>query len=289
MSYIEDTGSWIATAFVLTSILISWAMNYSNPRIRVFGTFLAALGCLSVSMWFFSFVLPSGILENPKPNQTPMDSAKPIFLWIQALIALFSGIFLLAIAKQQSKNNITLSLEYKNEPTRYGSISRFLHWTIAILFISLIPLGIFTSMIPEDSQFRLSYYVLHKTIGVTLFLLVIIRICWNRFSKRPELDSSLSARDAKLAHRAHLTLYFIMLAVPVTGYMMTSYHGYGTYFFFWELAPPVEESDVYIIWGLFHKYLLPYLIYIVLGAHILGALKHHFIDKKESAIKRMIS
>ena len=289
MSYILDTGSWVATAFVLTSILISWAMNYSNPRIRVFGTFLAALGCLSVSMWFFSFVLPSGILENPKPNQTPMDSAKPIFLWIQALIALFSGIFLLAIAKQQSKNNITLNLEYKNEPMKYGSISRFLHWTIAILFISLIPLGIFTSMIPEDSQFRLSYYVLHKTIGVTLFLLVIIRICWNRFSKRPELDSSLSARDAKFAHRAHLTLYFIMLAVPVTGYMMTSYHGYGTYFFFWELAPPVEESDVYIIWGLFHKYLLPYLIYIVLGAHILGALKHHFIDKKESAIKRMIS
>ena len=289
MSYIENTGSWVATAFVLTSILISWAMNYSNPRIRVFGTFLAALGCLSISMWFFSFVLPSGILENPKPNQAPMDSAKPIFLWIQALIALFSGIFLLAIAKQQSKNNNTLNLESKNEATRFGLVSRFLHWTIAILFISLIPLGIFASMIPEDSQFRLSYYVLHKTIGVTLFLLVIIRICWNRFSKRPELDSSLSLSHAKLAQRAHLTLYFIMLAVPVTGFMMTSYHGYGTYFFFWEFASPVEESDVYIVWGLFHKYLLPYLIYIVLGAHILGALKHQFIDKNEFIIKRMIS
>ena len=110
MSYIEDIGSWVATSFVLISILISWAMNYSNPRIRVFGTFLAALGCLSVSIWFFSFVLSSGILENPKPNQTPMDSAKPAFLWIQALIALFSGIFLLAIARQQSKNNNTLDL-----------------------------------------------------------------------------------------------------------------------------------------------------------------------------------
>ena len=80
-----------------------------------------------------------------------------------------------------------------------------------------------------------------------------------------------------------------MLAVPVTGFMMTSYHGYGTYFFFWEFNSPVEESDVYIVWGLFHKYLLPYLIYIILGAHILGALKHHFVDKNESAIKRMLS
>ena len=80
-----------------------------------------------------------------------------------------------------------------------------------------------------------------------------------------------------------------MLALPITGFMMTSYHGYGTYFYFWEFSPPVEESDVYIVWGLFHKYLLPYLIYIVLGAHILGALKHHFIDDDKNAIKRMVS
>jgi cytochrome b561 len=289
MVYIENIGSWVASAFVLTSILISWTMNYSNPRIRVFGTFLAALGCLSVSIWFFSFVLPSGILENPKPNQTPMDSVKPAFLWIQALIAAFSGIFLLAIAKQQNENNETLDLLVKNEANRYGIMSRLLHWTIGILFISLIPLGIFTSMIPENTPFRLSYYVIHKTIGVTLFILVLIRIAWNMFSQRPALNSSLKERDAKLAHRAHLTLYFIMLAVPVTGFMMTSYHGYGTYFYFWEFPPPVEESDIYIVWGLFHKYLLPYLIYIVLGAHVLGALKHHFIDRDKTSIKRMIS
>ena len=48
-----------------------------------------------------------------------------------------------------------------------------------------------------------------------------------------------------------------------------------------------SESDVYILWGLFHKYLLPYLLYIVLGAHILGTIKHHFYDKHTSAIKRM--
>jgi len=289
MSYIENTGSWVAASIVLSSILISWTMNYTNPRIRVFGTCLAALGCFAVSYWFFSFVLGSGILENPKQNQTPMDSAKPLLLWVQALISLFSGIFLLVIARKQNENNKTLDLRIKNEPDRYGIISRLLHWTIAILFISLIPLGIFASMIPEDTPFRLSYYVVHKTIGVTLFILVLIRIVWNILSKRPELDSSLKARDAKLAHSAHLALYFAMLALPITGFMMTSYHGYGTYFYFWEFSPPVEESDVYIVWGLFHKYLLPYLIYVVLGAHILGALKHHFIDDDKNAIKRMVS
>lgn len=44
----------------------------------------------------------------------------------------------------------------------------------------------------------------------------------------------------------------------------------------------------YIAWGTFHKYLLPYLLYAILGAHILGALKHHFLDKHDSALKRMV-
>lgn len=70
---------------------------------------------------------------------------------------------------------------------------------------------------------------------------------------------------------------------------MTSFHGYSSYFFTFELKPFLPESDAYIVWGLFHKYLLQYLIYIVLGAHILGALKHHFIDKHTDAIKRMVS
>src|SRR6056300_1027996 len=99
MSYIENTGSWVAASIVLSSILISWTMNYTNPRIRVFGTCLAVLGCFTVSYWFFSFVLGSGILANLKPNQTPMDSVKPLLLWVQAIFSLFSGIFLLAIAR----------------------------------------------------------------------------------------------------------------------------------------------------------------------------------------------
>ena len=81
----------------------------------------------------------------------------------------------------------------------------------------------------------------------------------------------------------------MLLVIPVTGFMMTSYHGYGTFFFFWELPPLWEQSNVYQIWGGFHKYLLPYLVYIILGAHILGALKHQFFDKHDSAFKRMVS
>ena len=287
--YSINPGAWVSMGIVFLSVLTSWALNYSASRVRVFGTILAAVGCLLIAAWFFLFIINSGILENPKPNQTPLDSAKPSLLWIQSITALLTGLFLLYIASRQSKNTSVLTLTAKNESNRYGKVSRMLHWTIAILFISLIPMGIFASMIPEDTEYRNAYYVVHKTIGVTVFLLVIVRLIWNRLSRRPSLDSALTSREEKLAHRAHNTLYFMMLAIPITGFMMTSYHGYETYFFFWEMQPFWEQSEIYQVWGGFHKYLLPYLLYIVLGAHILGALKHQFIDKHANAFKRMVS
>jgi cytochrome b561 len=285
---IESFGSWVAFAIITSSLLVAYLVNYRAPKIRVVGTLLAALLCFSMVFWFVG-VIGSGILENPKANQTPMDSAKPALLWIQAGIALLAGLLLLMTAYRQSKSAETLKLTPQNQPDHYGMVSRMIHWTTAILFISLIPLGIFTSMIPEDAWFRNQYYVLHKTIGVTIFGLLLFRLFWNKRSTRPELGAALKPTERKWAHRAHIALYVMMIAIPVSGYVMTSFHGFATYFFAWELPPLWGKSEAYIVWGTFHKYILQYLIYIILGAHILGALKHYFIDKHKDALKRMVS
>jgi cytochrome b561 len=285
-----NIDSWITFVILATSFLTAWALNYRAPKVRVFGTLLAAFGCLAVAAWFFSFVISTGFLDNPKPNQTPLDSAKPTLLWIQGSIALLSGLALLFIAKRQSKTTNTLDLTTNNEADRYGHVSRFLHWTTAILFLALIPMGIFASIIPEGTEYRNAYYVAHKTLGVIVFALLPCRLIWNQISKRPALDQSLKTHERKLAHIAHILLYGFMFALPITGFVMTSFHGYPTFFFAWELEPLWAPSDnATIIWGTLHKYLLPYLLYIVLGAHILGALKHQFIDKHDTAFKRMVS
>lgn len=285
---VSNGESWIALAIVVSSVLTAWFMNYRTPKVRAFGTLLAALGCLAIVLWFAN-ILGTGILENPKPNQTPMDSAKPAMLWMQAALALVAGLMLLIAAYRQTKSSEVLELHAENEPDRYGIVSRMIHWTTAILFIALIPMGIFASMIPEDTWFRNHYYVVHKTIGMLVFALLLARLFWNRRSQRPALDASLKPAERRWAHRVHIMLYGMMIAVPVTGYVMTSYHGYPTYFFTLEIEPFWGKSDAYIIWGTFHKYVLPYLLYIILGAHILGALKHHFIDKHDAALKRMVS
>jgi cytochrome b561 len=279
--------SWIALAIVLYAVFAAWLLNHANPKTRSIGTAMGAFACFGIVLWFGA-VLGTGVFENPKPYQVPMDAAKPALLWIQAGVALFAGIWLLMIAKRQHKYGKPLELSNANEVERYGRVSRMLHWTTAILFIFMIPTGIFASMIPVEAWYRTEYSVVHKTIGFIILGLLIARLVWNRRSKRPALDSSLKPREHKLAHGAHIMLYILMLAVPVTGYIMTSFHGYPSFFFMIKLEPLWAQSDVYIVWGLFHKYLLQYLVYLVLGAHVIGALKHYFIDKHESAFKRMV-
>lgn len=278
--------SLIALVIVVMAALTAWLLNHERPKMRASGTFLAALCCFGVVVWFAG-AFSTGVIETPRELQTPMDVAKPTLLWLQTLAALVGGVVLLAIANSQRKQTETLALNATNEPTRYGRVSRILHWTTAILFISMIPSGIFSSMIPEDVWFRREYNVVHKTIGFIIFGLVLARLVWNLLSKRPPLNASLKPSDRKLAHTAHTLLYVLMVAIPVTGYFMTSFHGYDSYFFVLKLSPPVGESDIYIAFGLFHKYVLQYLVYLILGAHVLGVLKHHFIDKHKDAIKRM--
>lgn len=282
--------SWIALVIVVGSVFAAWFLNHRAPAVRVFGTILAAIGCLAVAGWFFFYVLGTGFLENPKPNETPLDSAKPALLWLQSAVALIAGLGLLLVAYRQSGAGAELDLGSQNETDRYGRVSRMLHWTIAILFIAMIPMGIYATIIPEGVPYRLEYYVVHKTIGVIIFALVILRLAWNFRSRRPKMATTIKPVERKLAHGAHVTLYFLMIALPITGFIMTTYFGAPTYFFAWEMAPLWEPSETAIkLWGLLHKYLLPYLIYVILGAHILGALKHQFVDKHGGVLNRMVS
>ena len=281
--------SLAALVILVSAMIVAGLLNAKAAKARALGTATAAILCAAVAGWFFLFVMTTGILENPKPNQTPLDSAKPALLLGQALIAAVAAAWLALVAYRQQRDSKVLLLGRENEADRYGQVSRFLHWTIAILFIALIPMGIFASIIPEGTSFRNAYYVVHKTIGVVVIGLVFVRLVWNRLSPRPALDAALKPTERRVAKFAHGALYVAMVAVPITGFVMTSFHGYPTFFFAWEFGPFWASSDsATIAWGSFHKYLLPTLVYLILGAHIAGALKHRFIDGHKQAFRRIV-
>ena len=282
--------SWISLGLILAALVIAVLLNMTRAKGRGLGLALAGLSCLAVTIWY-AWALSSGVIQDPRPASAPLDAAKPATLAVQAIIAAAAGAVLIFLGLSHSARSRSLTLGLKNEDERYGRVSRYLHWTIAILFIALIPMGVFTSMIPDDGRwYRQGYYVVHKTIGITLLGLVIARLVWNVVSPRPKLDAHLSSWEKRLAHGAHWALYGLMIAFPITGFMMSTYAGKLSHWFVWDTPMPFAPDDqAIIIWALLHKIVLPYVFYLLIAAHITGALKHRYLDKQNTAFTRMVA
>ena len=98
-----------------------------------------------------------------------------------------------------------------NTAIRYGAVTKFFHWFIALLVITLIALGLYASDLPFETQAELGakawYFSLHKTLGVTVFLAALARISWALFQPRPGLLNADHRWESWLAETTHWVLY----------------------------------------------------------------------------------
>jgi len=200
------------------------------------------------------------------------------------------GLFLLWVASRQDINEPSRAVPLVNTANGYGRVSRHLHWVTAILFLALIPMGIYATMIPEDVWYRQGYYVVHKTLGFLVLFLVILRLFWRKYAPATPLSRELKVWERKLAHGVHISLYLFMLAFPITGFIMSTFAGKLSHFLVWDIPLLWAADETWRdLFGLLHKIVLPYLFYVVIGAHIVGVLKHRYMDGDKSAFRRMVS
>jgi cytochrome b561 len=177
----------------------------------------------------------------------------------------------------------------RNTIQRYGQIAIFLHWSIVLLFAALIPMGlIMTAM--NDSPEKWELYSLHKSLGMLVFLLIIIRIIWRWINPTPLFPDTLNRYEKGLAHGVHLGLYAVMIIMPISGLIDSYGGGYKTNFFgFFEVFPRVaiarsKELELFAL--AIHVY-GSYLFYFLFFLHIAGVIKHHFI-LKDNTLRRML-
>ncbi len=173
---------------------------------------------------------------------------------------------------------------------KYPISSRILHWLMAAIILFLLGLGIYMSeFLSKEAPNRLDIYNLHKSLGALVLGLVFIRII-NRFIfKAPALPNSLPKFEKIAAHLAHLALYLLMIAVPLSGYLMSNLFGYPVHFFSVNLPNIVEANPdlgmkIHESHGIFAYILLGFI-----ALHVAGVIKHKFFDKPENdVLKRMI-
>lgn len=170
---------------------------------------------------------------------------------------------------------------------RYTATAKLLHWLIALIILGLLPLGFYMSGLKLSPQ-KLQLYSWHKWAGVTVFMLVLVRILWRIGHRPPALPAHMKPYERKAAHLGHLALYVLMLAIPLSGWLMSSAKGFQTVWFGILPLPDLlakdrELGDTLL---LVHQTLNFTLIAVLLG-HIGAALKHHFMNRDE-VLTRML-
>lgn len=175
----------------------------------------------------------------------------------------------------------------RNTPERYGAVAQTLHWTVVLLVAVQFYLGVTAHDLPV-SLLRLKLLVWHKSLGITIFMLVLLRLAWRLYSPAPALPATLQGLQRTIAHVSHLLLYALLLVMPVVGWISSSASNLTVKWFFLvelpnlvqpdpELAKLSKEVHMFMAWCLL----------ALVTLHAAAAFWHELV-LKDGVLKRML-
>ena len=181
----------------------------------------------------------------------------------------------------------------QNTTIRYGGVTKSLHWLTALLVLALIASGLYAEDLPHETQAQLSqkalFFSIHKTMGVAVFFVALLRIIWAISQPKPGLLNADKKLESWLAETVHWVLYASLMIVPLAGWIS---HAAASGFapIWWPLGqglPLIPKNE-----AIEHAFTSLHVIAgrVLIGAlilHVAGALKHHLIDR-DSTLRRML-
>jgi cytochrome b561 len=185
---------------------------------------------------------------------------------------------------------------------KYTRVAVLLHWSIALLILANVALGLTAALLPDgalsDTAIRLVIDT-HKSIGITVLGLAILRVLWRLTHRPPPLPAEFPGWERAAAHVAHVALYVLIFAMPLTGWLHDSawVAAASHPMYLYGLVPwprigfimsldPATKDQLHNQFGALHT-ACSYALYGVLALHIAGALKHQWIDR-HSVLRRMM-
>lgn len=178
-------------------------------------------------------------------------------------------------------------VRFLNRRDQWGLVSKTLHWLISGLIFTLIGLGWTLKVMPLTPQ-KIDLYYWHKSLGILVLVLIIARIAWLKVSPGPDPVPGLSSWERRAAKLIHRALYFLILAMPISGWLINSSAGIPFEVFWYIPLPPISPISARLeeLFGLVHLVLF-YGLAVVLSIHILAAFMHHFLYN-DDVLNRML-
>ncbi|MEY2113595.1 MULTISPECIES: cytochrome b [Rhodanobacter] len=176
-------------------------------------------------------------------------------------------------------------MSLRSNDRQWGSVAKFFHWIIALGILGNGLFGLLMDLASSPMQ-KINWLALHKSIGLTVLALVLLRIAWRWTDRRPPEEPAPRWQQLA-AHAAHGALYVLIVLLPLSGWWFNSVTGKPLQWFkLFNLPALAQKNDALrdFAHGV-HEYLFWFLI-LVLVAHVGGALKHHLLDH-DNTLRRM--
>lgn len=177
---------------------------------------------------------------------------------------------------------------------RYGTVAMIFHWLIAALLIGNLALGLYFADLPRD-HWRSELGQLHKSIGLTVLMLSVLRLVWRLTHPVPPLPAGMNWYLGLAARVTHYVFYFLIIAIPLTGWIFVSASPVPTVFFglfkwpnLWFMAglPHAQKVPWRETFNSVHV-VLAWASIVLIPLHILAALYHQFIRRDELLLQML--
>jgi len=176
-------------------------------------------------------------------------------------------------------------MSLKNTQDSFGSVSKLLHWLIALLVIVMVIAGWFMDGLPDS--IRGTVVNLHKLTGLSILFLMIFRLFWVLINPKPVSPPGTSAIQHLIEWVGHAFLYFLIIAMPLSGWIGSAAAGRAPYLGDFLFNLPITQSKQLVKLSFEIHEILAILIIVTVSLHILAALYHHYVCK-DNVLKRMM-
>ena len=175
----------------------------------------------------------------------------------------------------------------KNTRDRWGSVSKLLHWTTLLLLVWIGWLGLTMGDLPNGPA-KIATYALHKSIGITILTLVAIRIAWRLYAGAPDPIPGSPRWQERIASLTHLALYGLLLAMPLSGWILNSASGFPLQWFGLFNLPAItgKDHELHELAEYIHEWLFWAMATLVV-LHASAAFYHHLFQR-DATLARML-
>jgi cytochrome b561 len=177
-------------------------------------------------------------------------------------------------------------MQIRNTKQRWGVVTQTLHWLVVLAVLCQLTLGFVLGSVSSETPFWAELFPVHTTLGLSIFMVMVLRLLWRIANPVPELPNTLMPWQKKLARANHGLFYILLIGLPIGGYFLVSAHGHSVPFFGTQLPAAIQENEaLQSRLGTMHA-VGAFVLIVLVVFHVAAALRHAWL-LKDGVLRRM--